>query len=110
MPPTCRAVTPCFRAIPPIYAHTRFSISGSMDLTLNQIEQWKKKDPDNIHKVPVETGQFNWRMIFRCKATARSLDNQYRQDGEAYNHVQGMHACHRKIERKEQLGILRPRT
>ena len=88
------------------YAATPCNTSSR--ITINQIEQRKKKDPDNIHKMPVEAGQLNRRMIFRRKTTASGLDHQYCQDADAYDHVQGMHAGHGEVERKEELGILRP--
>src|SRR5258707_8031507 len=74
-------------------------------MTINQIEQWEQKNPDDIDEMPVQADIFYGRVVFRRKAAARRLFDQPNEQARADDHVQGVEAGHAEVERKEKLGM-----
>src|SRR5215470_6584824 len=72
----------------------------------DQIEQWKKVDPDDVDKVPVQSGVFDGRMVFLGITPAPRQVSEGSEQAYTDDHVQGVHPGHCEIERKEQLGML----
>src|SRR6267154_2965355 len=74
-------------------------------MTINQIEQWEQKNPDDIDEMPVQTDIFYGRVVFRRKAAARRFFDQPNEQACADDHVQRVEAGHAEVERKEKLGM-----
>ena len=74
-------------------------------MSSDQVKQWEKKDPNNIDEMPVKTGIFHRCIVCRCEASFPGLPDQNQQDGNAYDHVKGMHAGHGEVKRKEKLQL-----
>src|ERR1700733_15402787 len=67
-------------------------------VTVDQVEQRKQEQPHNIDKVPIQSEILN-----RCDVPGTELSSvgppcKPEQQADADNHVQCVHACHRKIE------------
>jgi len=75
----------------------------------DQIQQWEKKDPDNIDEMPIEAKDLDVRMILGCESAFARVIHQPDQQTKPYDHVQRMHSRHRKVQTKEQLSVLRIR-
>src|SRR6202521_4627907 len=74
-------------------------------MTINQIEQRKQENPNDIDEVPVEANVFNGSVVLRREAAAqRFLDEPDKQAG-ADDHVQGVQAGHAKVKGEEKLGV-----
>src|ERR1700682_637175 len=69
----------------------------------DQIQEREKKDPHDVHEVPVEAGHLDRRVPLRGVSPLAGLDDENGQDAEADDHVQGVEARHREVERKEEL-------
>src|SRR5260221_5893864 len=84
---------------------TRLPFLLTPSVAIDQIEQRKQENPNDIDEVPVEADVFNGRVVLRSEAAAqRCLDEQNRQAG-AHDHVQCVQAGHAEIEREEKLGV-----
>src|SRR5579885_1290161 len=76
----------------------------------NQIEQREKKQPDDIHEMPVKTGIFNRReMPFGISSLARQY-RQHPQKPDSHDHVQRVQSRHKKIETHKHLNALPSRA
>ncbi len=71
-----------------------------------EIEEWEQIDPDDIHKMPVEPGQFHWEVILRGEPATPGEEDENSQDANSNNHVERVHTCHGEIERKKDLRML----
>ena len=76
----------------------------------DQIQQRKKKYPDDIDEVPVQPAHFKRRVIFGIETPAICHHRQRRQYAQPDDHVQGMQASHKKIKAEKQLNALRVRS
>src|SRR5258707_15020891 len=74
-------------------------------MTIDQIEQWKQKNPDDIDEMPVQADIFYGRVVFRRKAAARRFFDEPYEQACADDHVQGVEAGHAKVQREEKLGM-----
>src|SRR6266403_5593858 len=74
-------------------------------MTIDQIEQWEQKNPDDIDKVPVQADIFYGRVVFRRKTAAQRFFDQPNEQARADEHVQGVEAGHDKVQREEKLGM-----
>src|SRR5258707_3401278 len=87
------------------YSDTRLPFLLTPSVAIDQIEQRKQENPNDIDEVPVEADVFNGRVVLRREAAAqRFLDEPNKQAG-AHDHVQGVQAGHAEIEREEKLGV-----
>src|SRR2546430_17657345 len=78
----------------------------SFHVPSQQIQQREKKDPDDVHKVPIQSGNLDRRVILGTKAPSYSHNQNHGHDSKSDDHVQRVHAGHRKINPIEQLDIL----
>src|SRR4030095_11721693 len=75
-------------------------------LRMDQLQQRKQIDPNNVDEVPVQAGIFKRRVLLgRVRAPPRS-PGEKREETDANNNAQGVHAGHREIERKIHLRVL----
>src|SRR6266403_2553351 len=74
-------------------------------MTIDQIEQWEQKNPDDIDKVPVQADIFYGRVVFRRKTAAQRFFDEPNEQACADDHVQGVEAGHAKVQREEKLGM-----
>src|SRR6266403_2229226 len=74
-------------------------------MTINQIEQWEQKNPDDIDEMPVQADIFYGRVVFRRKAAAQRFFDEPYEQACADEHVQGVEAGHAKVQREEKLGM-----
>src|ERR1043166_7408546 len=75
-----------------------------------KIEQRIEKNPDNIHKVPVQANDLDRRRVRGGENTAPGEHCQDSQQTKANNHMQGMQTRHEKIEDQEELHLTRIRS
>src|SRR6266853_6486535 len=88
--------------------HVLFSSSSSPVLVpADQIQQREQENPDDIHKVPVKAAQFYGRVITWAEFPAFGAQQKPRQESQANHHVKSVQAGHGKVEREEDLGLLR---
>src|ERR1044071_3037056 len=85
----------------PLVSASRFQVSPE------QVEQGEEEYPDDVYEVPVETGQFNGRVIFRRVASLPREEDQIGEDADADNHVERVQPRHRKINPVEHLHLVR---
>src|SRR5262249_39255238 len=78
-----------------------------VEVCSQQVEQWKKKDPHYIDKVPIETRYFYRRIVFRCKAASFGHHKNHGHDSEPDNHMKRVNSSHREIEEVKHLDIAR---
>src|SRR5579872_4185703 len=67
-------------------------------LSINQIQQREKIDPDNIHEVPVQAPDFDGSVVLRAVAPLPRMVRQENEDADADDHMQGVQAGHGEIE------------
>jgi hypothetical protein len=70
-----------------------------------QIEQRKQKDPNDIHKVPIEPGDLNRVRIGFRKLSPPGHEDHDRHDAQTDDHVNGMQAGHGEVEREKDLRL-----
>src|SRR5450759_1850862 len=73
----------------------------------NQIQQRKQINPDDIDQMPVQSRVFYRREVARRIMPLPCQDRQHAKQTAANDHVQSVHAGHRKIKREKQLSFLR---
>ena len=73
----------------------------------NQIEQRKEENPDNVHKMPIQTGNLYWVVISISESAAPRQHRQHHQDPNAHRDVDRVQPGHGKINPVKQLGISR---
>src|SRR5581483_5192508 len=69
-------------------------------MTVDQVEQREQKNPDNIDEVPIESCQFDVRMIFPRELSFPRLPGEHEQQADSDNHMQRMESGHREVEPK----------
>src|SRR5262249_46330279 len=72
-----------------------------------QIEQRIEKNPDNIHKVPVQANDLDGRRVRGGENTTPGKHCQDSKQAQANNHMQGMQTRHEKIEDQKELYLTR---
>src|SRR5215468_2725132 len=75
-------------------------------LTVNQIQQGKQINPDDIHKVPIQASDFQWRVILGREAPLVSHPGDDDENANTDNHVDRMHPRQSKIKGIENLSVL----
>ncbi len=76
----------------------RHSFRSRYRSSIDQIQQGKQVDPDNVHKVPVEARNLKRRVIFRSKSSFPSHPGDHSKDADADEHVDCMHPSQSEIE------------
>src|ERR1041384_2045745 len=77
---------------------------------VDQIEQRKEKNPDNINEVPVETRQLNRRVVNGRVSAPVGFNEDDADEHDADGQVDRMNARHRDVEEEEDLRLLRVRA
>src|SRR6266849_8404322 len=85
---------------------SKFLSQMPFQMPTEQVKQRKQKYPDDVHKVPVESGNLDRRVILRPEAPAPRHDRHHGQQSDADDHVQRVHAGHGEIDPVEQLDIM----
>src|SRR5207248_9955159 len=70
-----------------------------------QIHQRKKKNPHDIHEVPVKPCHFDRRVISSGKFPMPRQNSQRQQDENAKSDVNGMQTRHRKVEPEKNFSM-----
>ena len=68
-----------------------------------QVEQRKQENPDDVDEVPVETDDFDGRVIAVSERAVVSPDEHPDHQAHTDDHVQRVQARHHEVERKENL-------
>src|ERR1700683_1348695 len=76
-------------------------------MAADEIQQRKKKDPDNIDEVPIQPEVIDGRGMPIDVSAVPSLVEQNEQNADTDDHVQGVHAGHGKVKKEEELCVLR---
>src|SRR5213592_3882565 len=76
-------------------------------MMMNQIEEWEQEDPDDIHKVPVQSHHFHRRVILGTEVQTRCADEDPDQKTDTDDHVQRVEPCQTPVEDHEQLHLWR---
>src|SRR5207249_4464514 len=79
--------------------------SAASFVPVNQVKQWEQINPHNVHEVPIQSADLNRRVILRRKAATPGHEDQHTEDPNPDNHVQSVHARHRKVKREENLSV-----
>src|SRR5258708_21178118 len=84
---------------------TRLPVLLTASVAIDQIEQRKQENPNDIDEVPVEADVFNGRVVLRREAAAQGFLDEPNDQAGAHDHVQCVQAGHAEIEREEKLGV-----
>src|ERR1700726_361836 len=84
---------------------TRLPFFLTPSVAIDQIEQRKQENPNDIDEVPVQADVLHRRVVLRREASAHRFFNKPKEQAGANNHVQGVQAGHAKVEREEKLGV-----
>ena len=76
-------------------------------MAVDEIQQRKQEQPDNIDEVPVQSEIFNGRNISRREFTSSSAPCKPEQKPNPQNHVKRVHTGHSEVEEEEYLRLLR---
>src|SRR6266852_4047449 len=76
-------------------------------MAVDQVQQREQVNPDNIDEVPVQSCVFNGRVVLGSVFAAPRHVGKESEQADADNHVQGVHAGHRKVEREIHFGVMR---
>src|SRR5215213_7296642 len=73
-------------------------MSNSMQkVSAEQIQQREKENPDNIDKVPVKTGNFHRRIVFRRISSAPRRPQKPGHQSKTDNHMERVQTRHHEI-------------
>src|SRR5712692_1521747 len=75
-------------------------------MAVDQVQQREQVNPDYIDEVPVQSCVFNGRVVIGSVFAAPRLVSKESEQAYADNHVQGVHAGHRKVEREIHLSVM----
>src|ERR1700735_2707572 len=70
---------------------------------VDQIQQRKQINPDNVDEVPVQATDFDRSVVLGSEASLPGSDEEPKKNSEPDNHVQGVQAGHHEVQRKKQL-------
>src|SRR5215472_18899267 len=76
-------------------------------IPVNEVEQREQEDPYNIDEVPVQPEVFYRSHVPGTEVSSHRTRNQPDQQPNADDHVQRVHTRHRKVQREEDLRLLR---
>src|SRR5258708_16340486 len=89
------------------FRHSSLStLLNAVVMPADQIEQREQENPDNIHKVPVETHVLNRRVVFRAELATPCAHDKPGEHAQTNHHVAGMQPSHGEVEREENFGAL----
>src|ERR1700733_14106231 len=75
-------------------------------MAADEIQQRKKKNPDNIDEVPIESEVIDGRSMPVDIRPVPRLVEQNEQNTDTDDHVQGVHASHGKVKKEVELRML----
>src|SRR4029077_18869551 len=76
-------------------------------MSVDQIQQREKINPDNIHKVPVQAAHFDGRVVLRRVTSLPGVIGQENENPNSDDHVQGVQPGHGEIQREINLLVAR---
>src|SRR5216683_5272305 len=74
-------------------------------MTVNQIQQWKQENPNNVDEMPVQPDVLHRSVVLRREASAQRFFDEPDQQARADNHVQSVQPGHAEVQRKEKLRV-----
>src|SRR5271157_3198704 len=74
-------------------------------MPVNQIEQGKQVDPNDVYEVPVQAAHFYGRVVFGSEATFPRGRQQPGKNADPDDHVQRVQPGHHEIKREKNLGV-----
>src|SRR5260370_42106174 len=74
-------------------------------MTVNQIQQWKQENPNNVDEMPVQPDVLDRSVVLRSETAAQRFSDEPDQQAGADNHVQIGQPGHAKIQQKEKLRV-----
>src|SRR6267154_2954774 len=74
---------------------------------VDQVEQGKQVDPDNVDEVPVQAANFDGSVVLGRKAAFPGHSQEPEENSETDDHVESVQARHHEIEREENLRMAR---
>src|SRR5215470_7632082 len=82
-------------------------VSGQLSdqMTVDQVQQREKENPDDIDEVPVKADVFDGRVVVCVKAAFTRFQNKVEQQAGADDHVQSVKTGLTEIEREIQLSV-----
>ena len=75
-------------------------------MSIDEIEQGKQEDPNNVDEMPIKTKVFDRLHVAPRVQAGSRLVQQDEQDGDSDNHVNGMYTGHCKIKTEKDLCLL----
>src|ERR1700733_8186185 len=76
-------------------------------MAADEIQQRKKEDPDNIDEVPIQSEVINGGSMPVGIRAMVCLEEKKKQNAEAHDHVERVHTGHSKVQKEEELRMLR---
>src|SRR5271169_5554000 len=74
---------------------------------VDQVEQWKQVDPDNVDEMPVEAADLDWSVILGTESAFPRHDQKPEKDAQPDDHMQRVQPSHDEVKREKQLRMLR---
>src|ERR1700722_11126033 len=75
-------------------------------MPVDQVEQGKQINPDDVDEMPVQAADLDWSVIFRREASLPGHSQKPGKDTQPDNHVEGVDAGHDEVKREKNLGVL----
>src|SRR5579871_5832666 len=73
-------------------------------MAINQIKQRKQENPDDVDKVPIQSGYIDGSEVFGGIPALTPFQDQKGENADAHHHMEGVQTGHREIKREEQFG------
>src|SRR5262249_16569580 len=74
-------------------------------MAVNQIEQRKQENPDNIYEVPVKTDIFDRRVVVLVETPLARFEDEIEQEPGTDDHVKRVQTGHTEVKREVKLSM-----
>src|SRR5438874_3282965 len=81
----------------------------SMQMSPDQVQEWKQEYPDDIHEVPVQAADLDRAVVLGGDDPAEGPPQHHGHHSQPDDHVERVEAGHHEIEREEDLCVARVR-
>src|ERR1700683_2263055 len=87
--------------------HNKPQARQTSRMPVDQVEQGKQVNPNNIHEVPVKTADFNRSVPLGGETSLPGHDEEPSKNPQADNHVKRVQSGHDEVEREKYLRVAR---
>ena len=75
-------------------------------VSAQEIKQREKENPNDVNKVPIQTGHFDGRIIIGGVSSHPRFSQKPRHHAQTDNHMQRMQSGHHKVNPKEDANFV----